>query len=250
MADPAAVMASLAEFLDNAKGRYTLEYALPERRNAAKRPYRFDVEILLPLVEGTMCLEWGPRSVEGRVVLLERPRKTQRDEGRRTGEFVFTVQGSSEVSLDIEVSFTNGWGDVMTSVLEFVSPHESDDLRRHLARLLVRADEQVESAGALCDRLAEAEEPAGLLAHSEALWAHARLLLLIGRDEAAAGRAAEGAAQAARSGLPAGERMARSGEVLASALRWSGRTDAAERVGRILPVRPPAEGEPGRRDPA
>lgn len=235
-------MASLAAALESAEDRYTLEFSLPGRPLAAKRRYELDVEIPLPLVKGIVHLDRGVRSVEGRVVLLERHKKPHQGEGWHKGEYVFTVQGSpEEVRVEFDLSFTKGLGEVITSVLEAVSSHESDDLCRRLARLLLRAGEQVELASNLCDQLAEAEDPADRLAYAEALWAHARLLLLIGHDGAGAERAAEGSMHAARSGLPTSLRMSQSGKVLASALRWFRQMEAAEQVRRSL-LNAPADG--------
>ncbi|MCZ7460431.1 hypothetical protein [Streptomyces sp. WMMC940] len=242
MADPATLMSSLAAELESPEDRYTLEFSLPGRSLAAKRRYQLDAAIFLPLVKGIVHLERGARFVEGRVVLLERHRKPHQGEGWHKGEYVFTVQGSpEEIRVEFDLSFTKGLGEVITSFLEAVSPHESDDLCRRLARLLLRVDERVERADSLCDRLAEAEDPAGRLAHAEALWVHARLLLLIGQDAAGAERAAEGSSQVALSGLPTSPRMSQSGEVLASALRWFRRREAAERVRRCL-LDAPADG--------
>lgn len=230
-------MSSLAAALEGPQDRYTLEFALPGRHSTPKRRYHLDVEILLPLVKGVVHLNRGRGvlGVEGRVSLLEHHKTPHRSEGWNKGEYLFRIQGSSEeVRVEFGLSFLNGLGDVITFVREGVSSHESDDLCRNLARLLQRAGEQLEQASSLCEQLAEAEAPADRLAYAEALWAYARLLLVVGRDGAGAERAAQGSEQAARSGLPLSVRMSQSGKVLASALRWSRQTEAAEQVRRSL----------------
>ena len=94
---------------------------------------------------------------------------------------------------------------------------------------------------AVREHLAQAEAPADRLAYAEALWAHARLLLLTGQDGAGAERAAEGSEQAARSGLKPSHRMSRSGQVLTSALNWFHQAEAAKQVRSSL-LDAPADG--------
>ncbi|WP_327735354.1 hypothetical protein OG749_17445 [Streptomyces nojiriensis] len=236
MADPAALRESLADALKGEHGRYTLAFSLPGWQTA-KRRYHLDVDIHLPLVTGFVRLDHRMRSpIDGRVILLDRHKGPQQSEGWRKGAYVFTLQNNpEEVRVEFDLSFSNGWGDFVTSVREVVSSHESDDLCRRLARLLVRTPEQLEQADSLCDQLAEARDPADRLAYAEALWAHARLLLLIGEDGAGAECAAEGAEQAARSGRPLSRRMFQSGHVLTSSLKWFHQTEAARQVRRSLP---------------
>lgn len=228
------MIASLPSLLDGTKGRYTLELGLP-RCTVAKSRYPFDAELRLPLVGGTLHTGRGPFAVEGRVAMASHGRKPYQGERLQKGEYVFTVGGGTkEHRVEFDLSFSKGLSDLATSIGEILSPYESNDLCRRLARLLLRAGEQADEVGRLCDRLARTDTPAGRLAYAEALWAHSRMLLLMGQEEAAAARAVEGSAQAAGSGLHAGGRMSRSGRVLATALTRFGRTGAAEQVGRAL----------------
>ncbi|MGZ9930831.1 hypothetical protein ACXNSR_13125 [Streptomyces sp. NC-S4] len=235
MADPATLRESLAAALRGEQGSYTLAFSLSGRQ-ATKRRYDLDVGIHLPLVTGFVHRDRGVRApIDGLVILLDRHKNSQQGAGWHKGEFLFTLSNKpEEFCVEFDLSFSSGLGDFLTSIREGFSSHESDDLCRRLARLLLRAPEQLEQASRLCDLLAEAQAPADRLAYAEALWAHARLLLLTGQDGAGAERAVEGAEQAVRSGRALGHRISRSGEVLTSALNRFHQTEAARRVENSL----------------
>ncbi|MEU6370435.1 hypothetical protein ABZ876_33125 [Streptomyces sp. NPDC046931] len=212
---------------------YTLEFALP-RRGAAKRRYELDVRVLLPMVEGSLYLPRGERSIEGRVIQFASPADALGSGDSVSEEFVFRVNdASAEVRVPLRFS-VNGLSDAVTWFREAFTVYESDDLGRHLVRLVRHAGARLGEVIHLCHQLASSEDPADALSHAELLWARARLLMLSDQDPAAAQYAVQGCHRAQGSGLPLGSRMVRAGQELSVLLEGAREVQAAQRVRNLL----------------
>ncbi|MGV9246025.1 hypothetical protein [Streptomyces sp. NPDC003710] len=223
-----------AVFRPQERRLYTLEFALP-RRQAAKRRYELDVRILLPMVEGSLYLPRGECSIEGRITQFA-PLTDSLESGESAGEeFVFRVNdASAEVRVPLHFS-VNGFSDAVTWVREALTDYASDDLGRHLVRLVRQAGARLGEVIRLCEQLASSEDPADALAHAELLWARARLMMLLNKDEAAVEYVVQGCHRAESSGLPLGPRMVRAGQGLCLLLEGAREEDAARRVQSLLP---------------
>ncbi|MFD3524957.1 hypothetical protein [Streptomyces sp. NPDC058653] len=224
-------MTSLEELLVAQQGLYRMEFSLPGRSLTAKRRYEVDVRVLAPVVTGEVLLKSGWVPLRGYIVQRERRRNPYADHDWVKGRFVFTVGSSrQEVRIEFDSSFNGSPQNVLTSFAEAVSPYRSDDLPRHLARVVQDAGRGLDHVREVCAELAGHDDPESRLAYAEALLAQARLLLLLDQGAAAARVGEEGAGAARESGLPPGARMATSGRDLAWALDLRGRAAAAARV--------------------
>ncbi|MFF7188180.1 hypothetical protein ACFZAR_23690 [Streptomyces sp. NPDC008222] len=239
MADPAPLMDALdAVFRAQDRRFYTLEFAFP-RWQAAKRQYELDVEILLPMVEGSLYRsgDGRPINVKGRVIQFTPSTNTLGNGESVLGEFVFRLSDDyGEVRVPLPSSFVKGLGDAVTWFREALTPYESEDLSRHLVRLVRDAGARFEEVIGMCRQLATSENPADALEHAELLWARARLLMVLNQDRAAAEYVVRGCRRAEFSGLPLGSRMVRAGRGLALLLERAQEEEAAQQVKRILPA--------------
>lgn len=212
------------------RGEFTLD--IPVGHLGKSKEHRCDLLVVPPMVTGTLTRPKTGETMSVEGVFAQRERRTYSYLPPVVkGELILILEKSGK---EISIGFdTDHWGSLTRtaeSLKEGLSNWRSNDLLRHLARVVVGAEEDLTETRRICAGLAGRDGPEDLLRHAAELWNQARLLLLLDDAREAASCAVEGADRVRCSGLEPDSDMAESGSALTFVLTAHRHAEAAGRV--------------------
>ncbi|WP_411138703.1 hypothetical protein [Streptomyces sp. C10] len=212
------------------RGEFTLD--IPVGPLGKPKEHRCRLLIVPPLVSGALTRIKTCETVSAKGFFAQRERRSYSVlppvvEGELT--LVLEKNGAEKV-IPFDTDYWGSPSKAAVSLKEGFSGRRSDDLLRHLARIVVGAEEDLAVTRRICAGLAGRDGPEDLLRHAGELWNQARLLLLLGDVREAAFCAVEGADRVRCSGIEPDSDMAESGSALTFVLTAHRHAEAAGRV--------------------